>query len=327
MKQAVNVTPLFPAEVICPALKHRSLNSKALYFYTVYGYTLRSDFLLPGFPESQSLQSQLIIEKQPGVSPETFPDKSLTLTLRADNFLNITWHGVASYTVYNGSHVSVIREQNCHPALVLQPFYSIVPAAVLNQKRLFVLHGNCVEVNGSAIALIGAKGQGKSTLTAALLAKNQRLIADDVTAIDTENLHPQVLPGIPNLKVWADTAKATGINLSKLKKINPYIEKYNYVLPAHFRNKKLPLETIIFLQDGKKIQIEKTQATQGMLYLIGNNYLSRYPHALTAGEHKRIFDQSAFLSRTTRLFTLSYPRNLKTLNAVTSCIEALQPVK
>ncbi|BCL59651.1 hypothetical protein DGMP_03440 [Desulfomarina profundi] len=298
-----------------------------MYFYTVYGYTLRSDFLLPGFPESRSLQSQLIIEKQPGFSPETFPDKSLTLTLRGDNFLNITWHGVASYTVYDGSQVSVIREQNSHPALVLQPFYSIVPASILNQNKLFVLHGNCVEVNGSTIALIGAKGQGKSTLTAALLAKGHRLVADDVTAIDTESLRPQVLPGIPNLKVWADTAKATGINLSKLKKINPYIEKYNYVLPNHFCNRKLPLETIIFLQEGKEVKIEKTQASQGMLYLIGNHYLSRYPQVFTAKEHKRIFEQSAFLSRTTRLLTLNYPKNLKVLNTVTSLIEALQASK
>jgi hypothetical protein len=295
-----------------------------LYFYTAYGYTLRSDFLLPGFPESWSSQHQLIIEKHPEVSPKTFPDKSLTLTLRKNDFLNITWHGVASYTVYNGSHVRVIREKNYHPALVLQPFYSIVPAAVLNQQKLFVLHGNCVEVNGSAIALIGAKGQGKSTITAALLAKNQRLIADDVTAIDTENQHPRVLPGIPNLKVWADTAKATGINLSKLKKINPFIEKYNYALPSHFYNKTLPLDTIIFLQEGKEIKIKKTQRRQGMLSLIGNHYLSRYPHVLTAEEHKRIFEQSAFLSRTTRLFTLSYPKNLKALNAVISCITALQ---
>ena len=47
-----------------------------------------------------------------------------------------------------------------------------------------MLHGGAVDINGSAIAVVGHSGAGKSTFTAAMTRAGHRYLADEVVAVD-----------------------------------------------------------------------------------------------------------------------------------------------
>ena len=55
-----------------------------------------------------------------------------------------------------------------------------VLSSVLTLQGECVLHASGIQIDGSALAIVGASGMGKSTITALLCAAGARLISDDV---------------------------------------------------------------------------------------------------------------------------------------------------
>lgn len=292
-----------------------------MYFYTLYGYKVQSDICLPSYPKTAPRTPEIIINKSAYPCPKTTPDGRITVDRLPGNGLKFFWHGVGCYEINQGTRITVRQCEGSHPDELIQPFYSFLPAALLSQRDYMVLHGSAIDIMGQGIIVTGAKGRGKSTLTATLLARGHRLITDDITAINITTDTIELLPGIPNLKIWSDAARATGINFSNLTKINPFIDKYNYALPHHYSNKRVPLTTIIFLTHGEETNIEEIPLNKRILWLIANSYFSRYTHALSKSDNKRIFKQSVQLAQRLRILILAYPRNLQLLPNIATIIE------
>lgn len=66
------------------------------------------------------------------------------------------------------------------PELALILLAGNVLSSVLTLQGECVLHASGVQIDGSALAIVGASGMGKSTMTALLCAAGARLISDDV---------------------------------------------------------------------------------------------------------------------------------------------------
>jgi hypothetical protein len=81
---------------------------------------------------------------------------------------------------------------------------------LLHQRRMLPLHANAVELDGAAIAFMGASGAGKSTLAAWFSDRGFPLIADDVAVVDFEGDTPIIQPGLPRLRLWERVIEATG---------------------------------------------------------------------------------------------------------------------
>ncbi len=73
-----------------------------------------------------------------------------------------------------------------------------------------VLHGNAVGVHGGALAWLGAKGAGKSTLTAAFVAAGYPLLADDQLLIWPQADGGRIAPGIMRLHLWPESLPVIG---------------------------------------------------------------------------------------------------------------------
>lgn len=74
-------------------------------------------------------------------------------------------------------------------------------------RGLPTLHGSVVEIEGRAVALLGASGAGKSTLAGALVAAGHAMLADDHlvvrrAAAGQEKSTWYALPGPPRLRLW-----------------------------------------------------------------------------------------------------------------------------
>ncbi|MHA6784801.1 AAA family ATPase [Pseudonocardia saturnea] len=68
-------------------------------------------------------------------------------------------------------------------------------AVHLKLRHELVLHASAVEVDGRALAFVGASGMGKSTLAAALCREGYGLVSDDVLRADLAGTGARVHPG------------------------------------------------------------------------------------------------------------------------------------
>lgn len=86
-------------------------------------------------------------------------------------------------------------------------FWNHVFPLAASLQGLAVLHGGAVEIEGRAVAFLGASGLGKSTLTAALAGKGFRFFTDDALALVVdEAASPIAVPGHGSIRLWPDSA-------------------------------------------------------------------------------------------------------------------------
>ena len=85
-----------------------------------------------------------------------------------------------------------------------------VMALVAHADGHFTLHASAVAVAGRAIALVGPKHAGKSTLALALVRNGARLLTDDTLVVRLRSGAAWAAPGVQRIRLWADSARALG---------------------------------------------------------------------------------------------------------------------
>jgi hypothetical protein len=76
------------------------------------------------------------------------------------------------------------------------------------------LHASAVSIAGRAVAMIGPKHAGKSTLALALVRKGARLLTDDTLVVRIEEGAAWAAPGVQRVRIWEDSARALGVFVS-----------------------------------------------------------------------------------------------------------------
>jgi hypothetical protein len=87
-------------------------------------------------------------------------------------------------------------------------------SCVLVQRGLTCLHASVVSIEDRAIALVGHKGAGKSTLALALARAGGRLVSDDVAAVSMRDGVWGVAVGRPALRMRPDSAASLARGLA-----------------------------------------------------------------------------------------------------------------
>ena len=89
------------------------------------------------------------------------------------------------------------------PESTLRQLLNQILPLVLNGQRATVLHAGAVEVDETAVALVGPTGRGKSTLTAAMANQGFRFLTDDALQVSlSASGQPVAAPGQPHLRLW-----------------------------------------------------------------------------------------------------------------------------
>lgn len=79
-------------------------------------------------------------------------------------------------------------------------------AIALETAGLLCLHGSAVAISDQAVAFVGGKHHGKSTLAIALTAAGARLISDDIVPVQPGP--PAITrPGVASARLWEDSAR------------------------------------------------------------------------------------------------------------------------
>ncbi len=89
-----------------------------------------------------------------------------------------------------------------------------VMALAAHADGYLTLHASAVSIAGRAVAVVGPKHAGKSTLALALVRNGARLITDDTLVVRLQPGAVWAAPGIQRIRVWEDTARALGLCVS-----------------------------------------------------------------------------------------------------------------
>ena len=113
---------------------------------------------------------------------------------------------------------------------------SIPFASIIYQKMQFPIHGAALVPNNEtgATILVGASGSGKSTTSAALTMRGWKLMADDISRVEsrTNKIHKKnelnTYSGYVNIKLTPHSCDLLGLNYLTLEKTSTHIDKYYY---------------------------------------------------------------------------------------------------
>jgi hypothetical protein len=107
----------------------------------------------------------------------------------------------------DGSLIVWYYRQDASPELVRSIVLGPAIALALELAGLLCLHGSAVSMDSGAIAFIGPKYFGKSTLATALTTAGARLLGDDLLVVDP-GPPATVRPGVASVRLWADIASS-----------------------------------------------------------------------------------------------------------------------
>ena len=197
----------------------------------------------------------------------------------------------------------------------------IVMAYASSLRGREALHATTLERNGRAIALIGASGEGKSTLAAYLLKNDSsiRLLSDDLLYLKMIKGKAWVMLSkeAPRLKLSRETFLRFGFNGRDGygTQFDPNLEKEIILLPSGESHRRLvPLVAIVQLnRNSSGLRLEKIKGAKAALTLLANIYneILRPPRVL-----KNQFELCATLGRLVPIGKLSFPSGFKALPTI-----------
>ena len=295
-----------------------------MYYHFAYGLIIRSSIPLPEVAVAPATKPEVIIRLgQVGrCPPETIGTEGYFCITPGEAFFY--WDGVGAFLVRHGQEIIVEPLLGVSEDIIRLPLLGMVLSAVLQQRGILGLHASAIALNGGAVAFLGHKGQGKSTIAATFYARGQALVGDDLVAVDVNNLgHPMVLPGFPQLKLMPESVTAAlGDDPTQLRQLVSGYEKRARIATAGFSLSRLPLKRMYILEEGETLEIEPLKPPDALLYVLGQSYPARiFRQGLPGKEAAGNFTQCAGVAKQVPVFRLKRPRSLTLLPATAQLLE------
>ncbi|MEH2459479.1 serine/threonine protein kinase [Nostoc sp.] len=247
-------------------------NGREVFYYQIYGLTLRTNQPLPSLV-SASTNAPVDIEVE--TTGET-QSELLQLALTAD--YSYDWHtenksdGAYIHLCYHsdygklaleinpiGNKIKVDWENSRFKEVTALLVGGGVLGYAMRLQGLLCLHANVVAVGQYAIAIVGEKGAGKSTTTAALAKRGYSILSDDIAALKQDGNTFFAQPGYPRLRLWKSAIHTLYGSEKGLEKVFQPLDKYYIELTAErnasewkFQPEPLPLAAIYILEPRHK---------------------------------------------------------------------------
>jgi hypothetical protein len=180
------------------------------------------------------------------------------------------------------------------------------------------LHASAVAVEDGAVAFLGDCGSGKSTTAGVLHAHGYAVVADDVTAIQIDQVRPMVQPGYPQLKLWPSVAAALGYSPETLPRLHAQLEKRAFLATRGFQHRPLPLRRIYVLAEGLSQDIERLRPQEALVELVRHSYGIHWLQTTNASSH---FLHCARLTKNVTTCRLRRPQSLSALPDLARMVE------
>ena len=91
---------------------------------------------------------------------------------------------------------------------------------------MLALHASAVSIDGHAIAFLGPKQAGKSTIAMALVRGGARLMSDDSLVLRFADDVVLAAPGVQRMRLWDDSASALGAKTVGTRGAKPTLDRF-----------------------------------------------------------------------------------------------------
>ena len=175
------------------------------------------------------------------------------------------------------------------------------------------LHASAVSIGGRAIAFMGPKHAGKSTLALALVRHGARLLTDDTLVVRLADGMAIAAPGVQRVRLWMDSARALAAPVSNDVSAKPTIDR---LTPSELETAAVPLSACYVLDPAPtavpepihRVRLSAVEAT-----LAGVRFSKLGPLAGGAvGE--AVLDRAARLAGTVPIYAAAVQRALTNLD-------------
>ena len=186
--------------------------------YTAYCLVIETPFACPALlPAPPDAAPDIVVTE--GLVPFNLPEFSHAgdnWQIAPGRYLFRGGARCGRFLAEGGWQVTYQRSPTAEEGMAAFYFVDRVLAALLRQRGLLVLHANAaIRPDGSAVAVSGVSGAGKSTTLAALLQAGCAMLSDDITAVTlTADNELLVLPGAPQYHLTEDSAAGLGYDLT-----------------------------------------------------------------------------------------------------------------
>lgn len=218
--------------------------------YEVFGGVLQSDIEFPELPASERDRPDWTLRRLESLVPlsdavvvgveELVGGVAARLERGRDRF-RLRFDDTGSFDIgRDGARIDWCPLPGASPAVVRADVLGRVLSVALHAAGDLCLHASAAAIGGSAVALVGPRGYGKSTLTMALVDKGARLVADDTVRLS--GAPPRTAVAVPSLRLREDAAARFGVH-SEAEIGDKVIVRDAPVAPERW----LPLEAIYVL--------------------------------------------------------------------------------
>lgn len=291
--------------------------------YSAYGLIIQSELPLPELAAGEGPPQVTIRFGSIDRRPAEVDASGHGFWAEADEACHF-FDRVGAFLVRAGREIIVDAAEGADAALIRLSIIGPALGLVLHQRGYLVLHASAIAIEGKAVAFVGWRGWGKSTLAAVLHGRGHAVISDDVTAVDLGGEAPAVLPGIPQIKLWPDAVSSMGDEPDDLPRLHPDFEKRSMQLSQGFSHEPVPLARVYVLAVGPKPAIDELSPSEAILELVRHWYGGRFGTRLlaignTAAEHLR---QCGTLATRVEVRRLSRPRGAWSAESLADLVEA-----
>lgn len=179
--------------------------------YAAYGLRIRSALSLPFPAWDGPCGAEVPVEVRLGATPASLGAGAQTRRgwqAMPGRYL-MDAPSIARYLVADGCRI-VVELRGGSQADVDSLLVGPVLAAVLQQRGVTTLHASSVATTAGAVAFVGHRGAGKSSLAGALMKLGYPVMADDITGVSLEDGKPWAVPGFPRLRLLGDSVQSLG---------------------------------------------------------------------------------------------------------------------
>lgn len=252
-----------------------------------------------------------------------FPDGTLwTQFYRTNSGYLLRFPNLADFSLSPDGH-----DVTAHPApgvseQTVEHLYlnQVLPLALSRQCKL-VFHASAVEIEGAAVAFMGASGKGKSTLAASFATSGSRFLTDDGLMVEAGDGGHRVTPSHPSIRLWLDSKAALIAPDTPTAPALEFTSKSRFLAGDRiaFCDTPRPLRRVYFLGDGSAtaIRFQRLASAEALIELVKHSFLLDIEAQDMLAAH---FEELSALASRPIFFRLDYPRRFDDLPSVRQAI-------
>lgn len=242
--------------------------------YTAYDLVIRSEYTLPELPSvGPDRPVDISINAGDlGSAPTSETTEDVQTIQPEPGKCRITHGSLGTFLVEDGSRVTcdppstdIVETKAFRRFLERQ-----IIALLLLQRELLVVHGSAVAIDGDGVLFLGPRGAGKSTTASAFHQDGYTLLEDDIVGIRFDGNTPIVLPGIPQLRLTAESVDGLNVREAARPAVDWGPKKYYQNVDS--RPSPVPLRRCYLLETNETLAIRDLPGREQFFRFIEHAY-------------------------------------------------------